>query len=226
MKYDDELNLKILENIDKKYAKFHQKLVPNAKILGVKVPILRKIAKSFLKYDDFLENITLNSFEKISVACYYVGFSCKDTKTLEKQTEFVLPFVDNWAVCDTFVSTLKILKTKEKQNFLPFVLKCLNSSSIFKARFAVVCLLSYFVEDKNVLNFLKQTSKIQCKDYYLDMAIAWFVSVCFVKCREKTLNFLKSKQLKKDVQNKSISKICDSFRVSKEDKTLVKTLKM
>ena len=224
MKYDKQLNEKIDANSDEKYAKFHSSLVPNTKIKGVKIPVLRKIAKEFSVYDDFLKNITLDSYESISVACYYTGATTKNTEQLKTRLEFILPYINNWAVCDTFVSSLKILKTK-KDEMYSTILNYLKSDSEFVVRFAIVCLLTYFINNDNIEFLLDKMVDLQNKTYYIDMAIAWFVSVAFVKCREKTLKFLQNERFKKNVQNKIISKICDSFRVSKFDKEIVKKLK-
>lgn len=221
-KYDEELNKKILENIDEDYAKFHSALVPNTKIAGVKVPLLREIAKHFSKCDDFLDNITLDSFEKISVACYYIGQNTKDLKTLKNRLDFILPHINNWAVCDTFVSSLKILK---KENFIDEILNYLNSKNDFIVRFSIVCLLDYYISEDILDDIFKKLLTLQNRSYYIDMAIAWFVSIAFIKQREKTLKLLKSKRLNKIVQNKSISKICDSFRIDEKDKQLCKNLR-
>ncbi|MBO7526434.1 MAG: DNA alkylation repair protein [Clostridia bacterium] len=224
MKYDKELNEKITFYIDEEYSRFHAKLIPGVKIRGVKIPNLRKIAKDFCKYLDFLDNITLNNYEAICVACYYIGLTTKDEFLLKSRLDFILPLIDNWATCDTFVGTLKIFKQKNEK-LLPIILDYLNSGSIFTKRFAIVCLLTYYIKDKTINDLFCKISKLQGEDYYIDMAIAWFVSVAFVKCREQTLKLLKSNALNSNVQSKSISKICDSYRVSKEDKVLVKTLK-
>ena len=58
------------------------------------------------------------------------------------------------------------------------------------------------------------------------MAISWLLAECFVKFRTKILDLLKSKKLSPFVQNKTISKIRESLKVSKEDKELVKSLKI
>ncbi|MBO4262273.1 MAG: DNA alkylation repair protein [Clostridia bacterium] len=224
MKYDKELENEIISKIDERYAEFHAGLVPGQKIRGVRIPELRKIAKKFSVYDDFLFNVTLDNYESISVACYYIGYKAKDLYALEKYTDFILPYVDNWAVCDTFVSSLKILH-KSKAGFLPTVLKYLDSDNDFTVRFAIVCGLNYYVED-NADIFFNKFSEIQGRDYYIDMAIAWFVSVAFIKCREKTLEYLNNKKLTPFVLNKSISKICDSYRVRAEDKDYLRGMRV
>ena len=223
MKYDKELDKIINNNIDEEYAKFHSKIVPNSKIRGVRIPTLRKIAKDFAKYDDFLQNISLTNYENISIACFYIGLTTKDTLSLQKNLDFILPYVNNWAICDTFVSSLKVLK-KEKEAYT-IVLITLSSPHIYTKRFGIVALMSYFLTNDKIDQIFDNIIPLQNEDYYIDMAIAWLISVAFIKCRAKTLNLLKSGKLTTFVQNKSISKITDSFRISHEDKLMVKSLK-
>lgn len=225
MKYDNLLNDEINKHVNKSYAKFHSSIVPNCKIRGVKIPILREIAKMFSKYEDFLENISLDNYEAISVACYYIGLTTKDISLLKSRLDFILPYVNNWAICDTFVSSLKVLK-KYKSSMYPTVLNYLDSNNDFIVRFGIVCLLSYYVDNANATALLEKLTTIKTNCYYVDMAIAWFISVAFVKSRDETLVFLKDKRFNKNIHNKSISKICDSFRVSADDKMLVKSLKI
>jgi len=224
MKYDKLLEQKITENIDKKYKEFYSQIVPKTEVKGVRVPILRKIAKDFSRYDDFLENVSLNSYEAINVACYYIGLKSKEIKTLNANLEFILPHINNWAVCDTFVSSLKILKTK-RDDFYDTLNKCLISRNEFTVRFAIVCILTYYLGHINTTELFDKLILLQNKSYYIDMAIAWLISVAYIKCKEPTLNLLQNKRLCAKVQNLSISKICDSFRVGTEEKMLVKKLK-
>ena len=224
MKYDKELNELINAHIDPEYAKFHSKIVPESTVRGVRIPILRKIAKKFDRFDDFLNNITLDNYESISVACYYIGLTTKDLTTLSKNLEFILPYIGNWSICDTFVASLKILK-KEKAAY-KIVLEKLNTPHIYTVRFGIVALLSYFITDANIYEIFEKLIKLQNIDYYIDMAIAWLISIAFIKCRAQTLELLKGSPLTPFVQNKSISKICDSFRVAKEDKVMIKQLRI
>ena len=222
MKYDELLRTKIAQNADEDYRKFHAGVVPGIEIKGVRVPVLRQIAKEFSVYDDFLEQITLDNYEAICVACYYVGNTTKDVKLLQKRLALVLPLINNWAICDTFVSSLKILKTERRDEFYSFVINYLRSENDFTVRFAIVCLLSYYITEDRVDEIIKRVVKLQGRSYYIDMAIAWLVSVAFVKCKAIILPLLQAQTLTAFVQNKSISKICDSYRVSAADKTFVK----
>ena len=226
-KYDNELSKRINANIDADYAKFHSALILGKEIKGVRIPVLRQIAKEFAVYEDFLQNVSLNSYENISIVCYYIGLTCKDYSSLQPKLDFILPYIDNWAICDTFVSSLKCLKKDSENNFIPVIYDYLQCGQCFANRFAIVTLMTYYLKNGNLIEeIFNKIIVLQNADYYIDMAIAWLVSMAFVKDREVTLNLLKSNKLHPFVQNKSISKICDSFRVSKEDKEFVKTLRV
>ena len=227
MKYDNLLNNRLESEIDEKFATFSRKIMQTDKLLGVKVPILRKIAREFSNYDDFYNNVSLDNFEQIAVAGFYIGQTTKDYSELKKRVDYILPHINNWGNCDIFVSSIKLLKTKSKLEFLTNVFAYLKSSNEYTVRFGIVCLLDYYLLDEKLTDeIFKKIIPLQDKTYYIDMAIAWLVSVSFVKFKDITIELLKSGKLIKSVQNKSISKICDSFRVSKEDKDFVKTLKI
>lgn len=226
-KYDKALEDKIMANIDLDYAKFHSSLILGKEIKGVRIPVLRKIAKEFAIYDDFLQNVTLDNYENISIACYYVGIVCKNYKELKPKLDFILPYIDNWAICDTFSSSLKCLKKDKENEFLQFLYDYLQFDEIYIKRFAIVTLMNYYLkESKLISEILNKLVNLQNIDYYIDMAIAWFVSMVFLKYKEIVIKLLKSKVFLPFVQNKSISKICDSFRVSNEDKEFVKSLRI
>ena len=85
--------------------------------------------------------------------------------------------------------------------------------------------LDYYIDDSHIDNVLSLCYK-ESSYYYVNMAISWLISACFIKYRTKTLDLLKSKKMSVFVQNKAISKIRDSYRVSKEDKELVKSFRL
>ena len=82
-------------------------------------------------------------------------------------------------------------------------------------------LLTFYVEDKYIQDILNYINQIKREEYYINMAIAWLVCECFVKSRDLTLSFLKENELNVFTQNKAISKIRDSYRVSASDKELL-----
>ena len=93
---------------DKEYRDFTAKLIPNVdkeKIIGIRVPILRKFAKEFYKNksaaEEFLSALPHHYYEENLLHGFLIE-QIKDFQSAVEHTEAFLPFVDNWAVCDTF----------------------------------------------------------------------------------------------------------------------------
>lgn len=128
---------------------------------------------------------------------------------------------DCWASIDTFVPMMKVDK-KDREKFFDYVKENIEGSEGFYLRFYLVSLMDFFLDEEHIDEVLKIAEEYDGNGYYNDMAIAWLVSVAFVKFRDKTMEFLKSNKLSAFTQNKSISKICDSFRAAKEDKEYLK----
>ncbi len=213
--------LKYLEGLkDEKTKAFNEKIINTKyKVLGIKIPILRVIAKDISKtdYKDFLDIPKSTYYEEILIEGLLLGYIEEPNEFLEYFYKY-LPKIDCWALCDSPVSNFKIMK---KEDFSDVCYGLILDSREFYVRVGYVILLNYYVDSDHIKDILS----ISLKDsdyYYVNMAIAWLLSICFIKFREDTLALLKEKKLSKDVQNKTISKICDSYRVTKKDKETVK----
>ena len=132
--------------------------------------------------------------------------------------------IDNWAICDTCISSMKIVN-KNKELFLKQIKKYIESKNEYVVRVGVVLLLNYYIEDSYIDLVFDIIDSINREDYYINMAIAWLVSVCFVKYRNKTFKYLNDNKLNRFTYNKSIQKIIESYRVSLEDKEILRSMK-
>ena len=147
--------------------------------------------------------------------------------TLEEKLHYLdnfIPEIDNWAVCDCTASTLKFID-KYKKEVWEYMQKYINSKKEFEKRFAIIILMDYYLTDEYIDKVLEIYNKIDSDQYYVQMGIAWAISVCFVKYREKTREFLDNNNLSTFTYNKSIQKIIESTRVDKETKEELKKLK-
>lgn len=206
----------INDNIDLGYKDFQAKLVPSINTVeGVRVPVLKKIAKevsSFSDIKEYLHNPVLNTYEERMIYGLVLGYLKLPFSDLEKYLEFFIPFIDNWAVCDTCISNLKIVK-KNKDECLKFILKYLKSKNEYDLRFMIVVLNDYYLDDlKLVFSIL---DKIKCNYYYVDMAIAWTISSAYKKDRNYTLNYLENSKLSFDIKKKAKQKIRELSCVNK-----------
>ncbi len=215
------------QSTDEKYLDFNSSLVPGetAPMLGVRVPRLREIAKGIAKEDGegYISAVRKAEqdghayHEELLLHGMVIGYvKCGRQKRQELLDSFV-PVIDNWAVCDSSCMTYKFMK-KDAEEWFEYLQKYAASEREYEVRFAVVCMLAHFITEPFICRVLDILGGIRHDGYYVKMAVAWAVSVCFVKFPEKTKALLQGGGLDDFTQNKSIQKIRESYRASKEDK--------
>ena len=223
----DNLRNRLFELADDKYKEFHGSLCPNTKnIIGVRLPQLRQIAKEISKGDwrGFLSTSKEDYYEEVLINGLVIAYAkCDVDERLNYIKDFV-PKIYNWAICDTFCNTLKFVN-KNKEAVWDFIQTYLKSSKEFEIRFAVVIILNYYITEDYIDIVLETLDKVRHDGYYVKMAVAWAISVCFVKFEEKTMLYLKNNNLDDFTYNKSLQKICESLRVDKETKASIKSMK-
>lgn len=214
---------------DPKYKAFNESLIPGtATAYGVRVPEIRAIARDIIKKDpaSFLVASAPASYEEIMLRGMVIaGMKLPLPERLPLVEDF-LPLIDNWAVCDTFCGTFKLKKPEDKALMWEFLLPLFADPREFHARFAAVMLLGHFVEEPYVGQGLRLLESMDQEQYYVRMAVAWAVSVCYVKFPERALPLLERRTLPPFTQNKAIQKIRESYRVPKEDKEMLLTYKV
>ena len=212
--------------VEEKYKDFNSKLVlTKYKMYGIKVPILRDIAKKISKTNiiSFLDIVKSNSYEEVMIEGLVISY-IKEVDLCIKYFKKFINKIDNWAICDTCISSMKIVN-KNKELFLKQIKKYIESKNEYVVRVGVVLLLNYYIEDSYIDLVFDIIDSINREDYYINMAIAWLVSVCFVKYRNKTFKYLNDNKLNRFTYNKSIQKIIESYRVSLEDKEILRSMK-
>ena len=197
----EEIKNKLKELADSKYKEFHSGLCPNTEnILGVRVPVLRNYAKEISKQYEIevlLKNIDNEYYEEVLLQGMLIGLSKE--KDIEKILGYIkefIPKIDNWAICDGFCAGLKITK-KNKEIMREFIKPYLNSSKEFEIRFGIVMILDYYIEEKYLEENFKIFEHIKNEEYYVQMAIAWAISICLIKYFDKTIDYLKTSKLEK-----------------------------
>ena len=218
---------RLFEMQDLKYKEFHSSLCPNVdKIIGVRVPELRQMAKEIAlqEYDEFLTNAQNEYYEDLLLQGLVIGYAKISIEETFKYLKNFVPKINSWAVCDTTCSNLKITKKhmKEMWNFLE---QYINSDKEYEIRFALVMYLNYYLTDDYIDEILIKVDKITNKEYYVQMAIAWLISFAYIKQKEKSKKYLLKNNLDKFTHNKSIQKICESYRVLPEEKEELRKLK-
>lgn len=212
---------------DEKYKEFHSSLVLNSKyeMIGIRLPIMRKIAKETSKtnIDEFLKYSQNKYYEEIMLQGLVIS-NIKDEKIFYKYFKNHINKIDNWALCDSFCNSIKIVK-KYEEKYFPLAIEMSLNEKEFISRTGLVIILSHFVEDKYLKEIFKTLNKIESDAFYINMAEAWLICDLYIKHSKETLEFIKNNNLNKFTHNKAISKIHDSYRVSKEDKEYLNTLR-
>lgn len=223
MNYKEKL--KQLQN--EKLKNFNKKIIPTAqKVYGITVPELRKLAKEIAAgdYEDYIKNNCDIYFEETMLEGLIIGYvKVNYEKRLALINNFV-PKISDWAQCDCVVATFKFIE-KNRADFWKHLQKYFASNKEFPKRFAIICMLDYYLVDDYIDDVINLLTNVNSDYYYVNMAVAWALSVCFVKYPEKTLEKFVNCALDDFTFNKTISKCVESFRVSKENKELLKSLK-
>lgn len=232
--FQQQIRQHLFDLQDLQYQKFVAKLIPTEdKIIGVRKPLLDRFAKQLVtqhSQTNLLSYIktSLIYHEEILLQGILINLICKDLKSLQHYTELFIPKIRNWAICDCFCSHLKLSK-QHLQSQWQFIQPYFLSSNTYTIRFACVMGLTYFIQDEYIELLLKQLDQIptiQQQDYYVKMAIAWALSICFIKYPNKTLNYLTSdNNLDNFTHNKSCQKILESSQISPNVKTDIRKLK-
>ena len=224
-----KIRQELLNLQDKKYQEFHSSLCPGIdNIIGVRIPVLRNYAKKLSKQENIKEYIFFNNteyYEEVMLQGMLIGLTkSSDIKEILIMLKIFIPKIDNWAVCDICCAGLKVVN-KNKELFWTFIQKYLKSKKEFELRFATVMMLDYFIDEKYIDKVLTVLDNIKHDGYYVKMAVAWTISVAFVKFEDKTIKYLKNNNLDDWTYNKSLQKICESLRVDKKTKAAIKKMK-
>lgn len=212
---------------DQKYKAFQQKLIPNAdNMLGVRLPILRGLARKIAKgdYRGYLRLAGRDLFEEVMLAGMVIGYIKADIKEVLDLTASFVPKIDNWAVCDSFCAGLKIASQNQPVVF-EFLQGFLRSDNEFKKRFSLVMLLYYFIDETYIDRVLSIYASVKSQDYYVQTAAAWGLSMCFVKFAKKTLATLKNDVKDEVIFSKAIQKIIESRRVDADTKAQLRLMR-
>ena len=223
-----EIEKELLNMQDKKYKEFQKGICPGVEeIIGIRIPILRSYAKELLKKYDFkqlMESIPNNYYEEIMLQGMLIGQAKLDFNEIIKYIKDFIPKINNWAVCDTFCTSLKITK-KHKEKMWDFIQKYIKSDKEFYIRFGIVLILNYYIDEDYLYKNFKIFDSIKSDKYYVQMAVAWAISFCLIKFYDKTIEYLKNSKIDKFTYNKSIQKAIESYRITKEQKEFLRTLK-
>lgn len=224
---ETEIRAQLLSLAEPEYQKFSASLIPNiTNVLGVRLPAIRKIAKQIAAEDwrTYLDMAKDEFFEEVMLQAMVIGHVQADLHELLTRIAAFVPKIDNWSVCDSFCAGLKYTKVHPEAMW-NFIQPYLRSDQEYDIRFGVVMLLNFYLEEPYVHQVLPLLDQIKHEAYYVKMAVAWAISIAYVKQPEAVMPYLKQNTLDDFTYNKALQKIIESYRVTPEDKQLMRSMK-
>ena len=218
---------RLFELSDEKNADFSAKLIPGIdreKFLGVRIPASRKLAKEIIKeneHKDFLNSLPHKYYDENILHSILIS-EIKDYDECIKYIDEFLPYIDNWAVCDTM--SPKAFKNKHER-LMNDILRWVDSDQTYTIRFGLKILMAHFLDNDFKKEYLEIPAKIKSDEYYINMMIAWFYATALAKQWDSTIVYIENGVLDKWVHNKAIQKARESYRITTEQKEYLKPLK-
>ena len=212
---------------DEKYRQFQIKLVPGIDpdtIIGVRTPAMRAIAKDVYRNGDweaFLDEAPHRYYEEKLVHFFIVAM-IRDFDSCIARVEEFLPYVDCWPISDQATPTCF---KKHHEQLLPYIRKWMDSDHVYTARFGMRMLMSEFLDADFKEEYLEWVADTQGEDYYLKMMQAWYFATALAKQYDAAVTYIEEHRLSDWVHRKSIQKAVESFRVSEEHKTYLKSFR-
>lgn len=222
-----ELHKKLLAMQDLDYQTIQSNIMPNIakeKIIGIRSAEVIKFAKGFFDEKskaEFINQLPHKYFEENLIHIWIIK-EMQDYGECIKATKNFLPYVDNWAVCDSFIP--KIF-ADYPDKFLKEIKIWLASDSTYTVRFAISMLRKFYLDENYDKKYLQMVVNIQSDAYYVEMAAAWFFVEALIKHYDDTITFLQERLIYPKIHTKTIQKAVESTRISDKRKEYLKTLR-
>ncbi|MBE6681262.1 MAG: DNA alkylation repair protein [Ruminococcaceae bacterium] len=223
----DEIREKLLNMQDTAYRDFHSRLIPTvdkSRVIGVRTPQLRKFSKELVKHFDvsaFLSDLPHYFYEENNLHAFIIE-SFHDFDTCTAALDIFLPYVDNWATCDGLRPKCFY---KNSDKLADKALFWIKDERTYVKRFGIGVLMNHFLDDKFDERFLKIVSQIESDEYYIKMMVAWYFATALAKQFDVSVLIIENRILDRWTHNKTIQKAVESYRITKEQKDYLKTLK-
>ena len=212
---------------DDAYREFQSKLVPNINpgtILGVRTPDMRRIAKEVYgtkEAEEFLATLPHGCYEENLVHFFLIAM-IRDFDGCVAAVEHFLPYIDCWPVCDQ--ASPKVF-SKNHERLLPLVKKWIDSDHVYTSRFGMRMLMNEYLGEDFRPEYLDWVASKEGEDYYLRMMVAWYFATSLAKQYDASIVYIEQRKLEPWTHRKAIQKAIESYRVSKEHKEYLRTLR-
>ena len=225
---NERIQKRLFELQDLKYRDFNSSLIPTVEketVIGVRTPQLRKLAKELSKDPDienFMRTLPHKYYEENNLHGLIIE-GINDFNACLAEMNLFLPYIDNWATCD--IISPKIFK-KHLPELLDEIKVWMGSDHTYTIRFGIGMLMSFYMDDRFKPEYPEMVAGVKSEEYYVNMMIAWYFATALAKRYDEVISFIEGKRLEKWTHNKTIQKAVESYRITQERKTYLKTLKV
>ena len=212
---------------DKTYREFHSKLMPDTDketVIGIRIPVLRKFAREFAKKPEareFLQQLPHPYYEENNLHMMLISAE-KDYEKCLAEVERFVPYIDNWATCDMLAPKCF---AKHKQELLPKVKEWIASEKTYTIRYGIDLLMALYLDEDFKPEYLELAASVTSEEYYVKMVIAWYFATALAKQWDAAIPYIEQHRLSDWVHRKTIQKAVESYRITKEQKDYLRTLK-
>ena len=212
---------------DEGYKEFHSRLIPDIspeKIIGIRVPVLRKLAKELVKSGEaweFIKTLPHFYYEENNLHAFIIE-QIKDYDVLIKELDRFLPFVDNWATCD---SLRPVIFSKNRERLIADAQRWMSSPCEYSVRFGIEVMMLHFLEDNFKKAYPERIAAIKSDKYYINMMLSWYFATALAKQWDAVIPFIENGLLSDSVHNKTIQKATESYRITAEQKKYLRTFR-
>lgn len=228
LKSPQDITKMLIIGQDEKYKDFSSKLIPNInkdRFIGVRTPVIRKLAKHIYGTQcayEFMSALPHYYIEENHLHAFLIELEKDFDKAIKLTCEF-LPYVDNWATCDSFRP--KVFR-KNPTALYNHIIEFINSTHTYTVRYGIGLLLSFYLDETFDKTHLSLVCNIKSDEYYINMMIAWYFATAIAKQTDYAIPYIEQQKLSKWTHNKTISKAIESFRVDDSTKAYLKTLRV
>ncbi|MDR0398049.1 MAG: DNA alkylation repair protein [Candidatus Nomurabacteria bacterium] len=212
---------------NEEYAKFHKRIVNTKKmVLGVRVPDLRKTAKSLAgemktaaDVQEFLTDINDQILEEVLSAGFVINYAKLNADDKIKLTRNYLTKVDSWAEVDLFSEHHK---KADLDKYWDCAMASLQDKNEFVVRFGIMVCLANFLTAEKLASVFAALRQLKSDKYYVKMAMAWLYAEAAVKFYEVTMAEIKRAEIDEWTRRKAWQKMLESRRISDSHKAEIR----
>lgn len=220
----EEIQKQLFELQDMAYRDFHSRLMPGIDketIIGIRVPVLRKYAKSIAGTElseKFIKELPHRYYEENNLHMMLIT-RIKDYDRCLLEIERFLPYIDNWATCD--FPAPKCFEN-HKEDLLPVIKRWIASSETYTIRYGIGMLMRLYLDADFDPEYVRIVAEVKSDEYYVNMMIAWYMATALAKQWDAVIPYIEEHRMSDWVHRKTIQKAVESYRITDEQKRYLK----